>query len=115
MSGVLAAACARRVEPVVPEAGAGDLGGSEGDWESAVEELSTSHADVLADLDVVERVMRGGWATFEVREREGVDWKAVFSALREGVAALPEPVPADALRRYLAHGLDAARDPQLSF
>jgi hypothetical protein len=107
--------CAPRVAGPAPEA-LRDLVLSEDDCEGAPEEFWVSHDAVRADLDVVERIIREGWAGFDVRTAEGADWKAVFAALRSGIGALPDPVAAGELSRYLADGLRAAaRDNHLAF
>ena len=104
--------CTPRVAPPTAEP-VHDLLVSEDDCEAVPERFSSSHGDVLLDLGVLERVLRGGWAGYDVRAAEGVDWKATFERLRVGIAELPEPVPSDVLQRYLAEGLRAARDNHL--
>lgn len=72
-----------------------------------------SHRDAAADLDVVERVLRRGYAGFEPLARRGVDWTAAFAKLRDDLAALPEPIDVEQLRDWLATELAFTNDNHL--
>jgi hypothetical protein len=69
----------------------------------------------LADLAVVERILRTGYAGFDELAREGLDWDALFDRARDELEAWEEPVGVADFRSWLLEQLSPARDNHLSF
>ncbi len=74
---------------------------------------SVKRADVIAELAVVERILRDGYSGFEAAAQRGVDWDAVFSTARKDAALLPDAIDAERYGRWLGQALSKAGDDSL--
>lgn len=76
---------------------------------------SVSRADALADVAMVERVIRRGWAGLETMTAAGADFDAVLADLARSIAAAPEPIAVADLQDLLVAALRPAADNHLAF
>lgn len=70
--------------------------------------------DARADLATAERILRRGYAGFDVLASQGVDWDALFAAARADVAGWNDTEPTTRLRDGLLRWLAVARDNHLA-
>jgi peptidase S41-like protein len=82
---------------------------------NATSAKTVTRKQALEDLAVVERILRRGYAGFDVLARAGVDWDRTFAQMRERVSSLPELVEVGRLRDWLSEQLSMTRDNHLSF
>jgi len=73
-----------------------------------------SREEALVDLATVERVLRRGYAGFDVLAAQGLDWDGLFAGARAEIAAWPVRVPTTRLRDALVRWLRPARDNHLA-
>lgn len=74
-----------------------------------------SRQDALGDLQRVERILRQGYAGFDVLTRSGLDWAEVFRSARAAVEGLTEPISIEDFRRFLIRTFSVTRDGHLAF
>ncbi len=70
--------------------------------------------DVVAELPIVERIVRDGYSGFDAAAERGVDWAGIFSGLKRKAALLPDTIEAEAYGELLAGALEPARDANLT-
>ena len=71
---------------------------------------AVSRAEAVADLAAMERILRGGYAGYEVLGRSGLDWDRLFREARADLERLAEPIEPARLRQTLATRLSALGD-----
>ena len=69
-----------------------------------------SRADALADLDAVERVLRRGYAGFELQAMRGVSWDRVLREMRDAIDGMKEPIATEMFGAWLADRLSVTKD-----
>lgn len=74
---------------------------------------SVRRDEVVAELAIVERIVRGGYAGLEAAEARDVSWDRAFAKLKQDAALLPDPIYAERYSRWLARGLAVADDAAL--
>jgi hypothetical protein len=74
-----------------------------------------SRDEALADFDVVARILERGYAGFDVLERRGQDWGAVFAAARHELLAGPKQWDSEQWVDWLAQTFASTDDEYLSF
>lgn len=70
-------------------------------------------ADLLADLDVTERILSRGYAGWDAAAQSGTDWRASLGALRTAIARMPPEMPAENARALMVEHLQFTRDRHL--
>jgi hypothetical protein len=76
---------------------------------------AVSRADALADIAVVERIVRRGWAGFEAMTAAGVDFEALFADLTHSIANAAEPMAIADFQDRLVRALRPAADNHMAF
>lgn len=87
----------------------GDLVAPEGTCKAAPP-ATISRAEALADLDAVERVLRRGYAAFELQAMRGVSWDRLLREMRETIGTMKEPIASDMFGAWLADRLSETGD-----
>jgi len=73
-----------------------------------------SRAGALADLDAVERVLRRGYAGFELTAMRGVRWDRVLREMRDAIGGMKEPIATDMFGAWLADRLSLTKDDTIA-
>lgn len=81
---------------------------------SAPSAAELGHADLLHDLDLLEGLLREGYAGFEPLMAAGLDWDALFAVMREDVRELPDPVPVARVQDWAMRYLEVTGDKHLA-
>lgn len=81
----------------------------------AASSTQVTRDDALADFDVVARILERGYAGFDVLERRGQDWSAVFLAARLELQGGPERWASERWVDWLAQTFESTGDEYLSF
>ena len=70
-------------------------------------------SDVLADLDVLKRLLVQGYAGFDAAAQAGADWRTSLGRLRRTLASSPSVIPAESVRNLIIQHLAFTRDRHL--
>jgi len=71
-------------------------------------------AEAVADLEVLERILRRGYAGYEELQRTGLDWNDLFERMRDDLASGDERITVRSFRDLVLDHLSPTRDNHLA-